>query len=92
MTTPNVDEAALLLSFGEMKGTMNALLREQKTLTARFVAYEQAIDQRLQEMDDRVKSLEGYRLKVAGFAVAVTAIFTAAVGPAVEYSLSKLGF
>jgi hypothetical protein len=76
MTTPPTNEAHLLVIFGEVRGDVKALLRSQLEMNERFAANEKHTDERFEKLEDRIGALERYRLKVAGFTLAIASFLT----------------
>lgn len=74
MTGISADDSRLLVLFGEMRGDLKSLLRQQEELNERLRVSEETLHERISKLDARVKSLEAIRLRVAGFATAMGAL------------------
>lgn len=94
MTGINADETRLLVLFGEMRGDLKSVLREQQELAKRLATYEDAVTKEIDALDERVSGLEAIRLRVAGFATAVgllAALLGYKAGPFITDLATTLG-
>lgn len=103
MTTPQTLEANLLVLFGELRGDVKSLLKSNGELKDGMLAMETRLEEQVKAVEaemlskhkalsERVSALEAIRLKVAGFALALTilgALFSHKLGPFAQV-LSKL--
>ena len=94
MTGLTADDTRLLVLFGEMRGDLKSVLRQQEDMGKRLAAYEDAVTKEIDALDARVGKLEGIKLRVAGFATALgagAALLGTKAGPFITELASTIG-